>query len=104
MNPKSKYIAIIDSDDIAKPNRLEKQFIFLEKNKEYSIVWSFLEIIDENWETIWYRKYPVTYKEIKKIICKKSPLAQPAVMIRKSDLDKVWKYNEEFERVQDYEL
>jgi len=34
----SKYIAIIDADDVAKNDRLEKQYYFLEKNSDYSIV------------------------------------------------------------------
>ncbi len=104
INHNSKYIAMIDSDDIAKPERLDKQIKFLEKNTDYAIVWAFLEIIDKNGKTIWYRKYPVTPDEIGKTICKKSPLAQPSVMVRKSAWDKVWKYNKNFERVQDYEL
>jgi len=104
VDKKSQYIAIIDSDDVAKPERLAKQIEFLEKNLDYAVVGSFLEIIDENSKTIWYRKYPISYKDVKKTICKKSPLAQPAVMIRKSAWNNVWAYNENFERVQDYEL
>ena len=34
---KGKYIAIIDSDDLAMPSRLEKQFLFLEKNPEIAL-------------------------------------------------------------------
>jgi hypothetical protein len=61
-------------------------------------------IIDKNTKITWKREYPNTHKEVKKNILKKSPLAQPSVMIRKESLDKVWNYNENFERCQDYEL
>ena len=104
INSNSKYIAIIDADDIALNNRLEKQYNFLENNLDYSLVWTNTEIINEKWNNIWYRKYPENNNEVKKIICKKSPLAQPSVMIRKRDLEKIGNYNEEFERCQDYEL
>jgi glycosyltransferase involved in cell wall biosynthesis len=40
---KGKYIARIDADDIALPNRFEKQIKFLENNIEYGIVGSFAE-------------------------------------------------------------
>jgi hypothetical protein len=48
MNHNSKYIAIMDADDIAMPTRLKKQYDFLEKNKSYSIVGSNTLIIDKN--------------------------------------------------------
>lgn len=100
----SKYIAIIDADDLARNDRLEKEYNFLESNLDYSIVWSYINIIDENWKIIRNRKYPKDNEAVWKIICKKSPLAQPSVMIRKSSFEIVWKYNEEFETAEDYEL
>ena len=104
INPKSKYIAIMDADDISHPHRLEEQVLYLEKNISYSIVGSHTSIIDELSKKIRVRKYPERHKEVSKTIFEKSPLAQPAVMIRKKDLEQVWLYNEKFERCQDYEL
>lgn len=43
-----EYIAIMDSDDIAYPTRLEKQLNFLKKNKRYGIVSSNFRIIPLN--------------------------------------------------------
>ncbi len=43
-----EYIAIMDSDDIAYPTRLEKQLNFLKKNKQYGIVSSNFRIIPLN--------------------------------------------------------
>ncbi len=100
----SKYIAIMDADDISNPDRLLKQYQFLEKNKDISVLWWSIEIIDYNSEVIWYRKYPNNFKKVSSSILKKSPFAQPSVMIRKIDLLKVWYYNIDFERCQDYEL
>ena len=100
----SIYIAILDADDVAINYRLKKQLNFLENNLDYSIVGSNTNIINEDWKITWFRKYPKDNNKVTKIICKKSPLAQPAVMIRKSSLEDVGDYNEEFERCQDYEL
>ncbi len=41
-----KYIARIDADDIALPNRLEEQFNFLENNLGIGVVGSWVDIID----------------------------------------------------------
>lgn len=45
----SKYIAILDADDISEKNRLELCFDFLEKNPDFWVVsWNNF-IINENW-------------------------------------------------------
>ncbi len=100
----SKFIAVNDSDDISHIDRLKIQYDFLQNNKSYWIVWTNTIIINKNWKIIWYRKYPENNKKVWKIIIKKSPLAQPSVMIRKKIIQKIWFYNNEYERAQDYEL
>jgi len=44
---KGKYIAIIDADDIALPERLEKQFNFLEENEDVDLLFTWAYWIDE---------------------------------------------------------
>lgn len=39
-NSKGKYVAVLDSDDIAYPTRLEKQVHFLENNSDYAAIGS----------------------------------------------------------------
>ena len=99
-----EYISIIDADDLAKKSRNEKQIIFLQCHQDYSLIGTNLEIINEEGDIIWYRQYAQDNKEVSKVIGKKSPLAQPSVMIRKKDLNVIWRYNEDYERCQDYEL
>lgn len=43
-----KYIAILDSDDIASPDRLEAQVSFLENHSEIALCGGHAEVIDEN--------------------------------------------------------
>ena len=50
-NAKGKYIAILDSDDIAIPNRFEKQFQYLEKNDDVGVVGSWAEVFPK--KQIW---------------------------------------------------
>lgn len=45
---KGKYIAIMDSDDIAYENRLKEQYDYLERNKDISFVASFVDFIKED--------------------------------------------------------
>ncbi len=100
----SKYFAIIDSDDISLPNRLEEQISFLESNKEYGIVGSDAIIIDENDDVIGYRSYPSKDYEIRKKILRFNPFAQSSIIIRKSILDQIGDYDPEWKACSDYDL
>lgn len=101
---KWKYIAIIDADDVALENRLELQFDFMQKYSDVAVLWWHTKLIDTNGKEFGIRKYETTKTWIKKNIFKKSPIAQPAVIIRKNVFEEVWGYNNNFERCQDYEL
>jgi len=100
---KGKYYAKIDSDDIACKTRIEKEVDFLERNNNYVVVGSNLEIIDENNNTIGYRFYHQEDREIRKLIIIKSPFAHPSVMIKLSALKKIY-YDESFLYCEDYDL
>ena len=99
----SKYFAIIDSDDVALPYRLMIQVNFLETNPKYGLVGSNIIIIDENSKIIGYRRYPSEDKEIRKVITRYDPFAQPSIMLRKEVINKIGNYDEQWQVSQDYE-
>ena len=94
-----EYCAWQDSDDIAYPERLEKQVEFLDKNKEISAVGSYLEQFPN--------KKIVKMLERPKIIdflggCQ---LSQPTAMLRIADFRKYnLEYNTELITSEDYDL
>lgn len=79
---KGKYIAILDSDDIAYSDRLKKQVDFLEKNKKVFLVGSQADIIDENGTVIGERIQPVDNEKIYKQMFRKNAIINPSVMFR----------------------
>ena len=100
---KGKYIARQDDDDISNPERLKKEYDFLENNKEYAIVGTLAEVFDDN--GIW-GKYDNPEKPLKKDFYWNSPFMHPTVMVRKEAYDKVGGYRiaKETRRCEDIDL
>ena len=65
-NSKGKYIAILDSDDLSLPERLEKQVNFLNCNPDYVLVGSNAIIIDRQGDYIYLSNVPTDWIDIKK--------------------------------------
>jgi glycosyltransferase involved in cell wall biosynthesis len=99
-----KYIALLDSDDIAIPNRLEKQLLFFKKHPDCACVGSFEGVIDENShlkKTIKCRYTNPDY--IHSSLLFFCPISNRSVMAKSSIL-KALKYKESFDACQDYDL
>lgn len=97
-----KYIARIDSDDISLPNRLEKQYQYMEEKPELAVLGSWTKVFgDQN--CIWI--YPSSNEEIRSSFLFNPCLVHSTIMMRKSVLDKYdIKYNANFSSAIDYEL
>jgi len=85
------YILRIDADDIAEPNRLEKQLNVIE-NFNYDVVGSNLTYIDQNDIIIGEKVYPQSNEDIRKRIFHKSVIAHPATIYKKEAILKVGGY------------
>lgn len=101
---KGKYIARIDADDISYESRLEKQYNYLEKNKDIVLLGAQRIINDQINNKIFKDKLPITPKEIRKRAIVRNPFFHSLVMIRKDLFKLIGYYDESFQFVQDYEL
>lgn len=78
-----KYIARMDADDIANPDRFEKQVHFLENNSEYGIVGSFAETFGIKKQVL---KYVEDDADIRYALISHNPFIHSTVMLRRSIL------------------
>ena len=101
---KGEYIARMDADDICMPERFQKQFDFLESNKDHVLVGSWMKIINENGEEIDEWESEVNNEKIKEKLIRYNPLSHSSIMIRTSLLIEEGGYNEKWRYAQDYEL
>lgn len=91
LQSRGTYIVRIDSDDVAEPQRLEKQLKVLTEG-DFDIVGSNLTYINENSLEIGEKKYPESDSKIRKTILYSSPFAHPSVIYKKSSVLKVGGY------------
>lgn len=98
-----EYVARMDADDEALPERLEKQVKFLAEHPEYAVVGSNMILFDETGEK-GIRK--VTEYPDKSLLLYDTPFAHPTIMMRKSVYDSLGGYttDKKVVRAQDLEL
>jgi len=101
---KGEYIAILDSDDIAMPDRLLEQVNFLDKNQDISGVGSFAEIISDTGKFIKTLELPCDTKSINSKIYQSNCFVHSSIMLRLQTLVDIGGYNLEYPQAQDYEL
>lgn len=97
-------IARMDSDDICKPYRFEKQIAFLKEHKEITIVGSWIEEFSDCKEEIEaIRELPQEDKQLKIFMKWRNPFNHMTVMFRKKDILAVGGY-QPFYLLEDYYL
>lgn len=88
-----ELVARMDTDDICKPYRFEKQMDVFRKHPEYDVVGAWIEEFEEvssNIRTV--RKLPEFPEQLYKYGKKRSPMNHPCVMYKKSVVMKVGGY------------
>lgn len=101
---KGKYIARMDGDDIAKPDRLKKQVQYLCRHKDVSVLGGQLEIINKHGEVTGFRKYPTNGLPLYFYTTMRNPVPHPSVMMRRKIIDEGYRYNEEQHNAEDLDL
>lgn len=85
-----QFLARMDADDIAVPERFERQLLFLKNHLEVDVVGGAIDEIDRNGHLRGKRvQYPLTHGECRKFFRYRDCLAHPAVMFRARYFDKV---------------
>ena len=99
-----ELVARMDTDDIAKPDRFEKQLHVFENNPDVDVCSAWIEeFIDEPNNIVSIKKVPEKHWEIVKYAQKRCPVNHPVVMFRKSSVQIVGGYKH-FPLLEDYYL
>ncbi|HEX8910957.1 MAG TPA: glycosyltransferase [Humisphaera sp.] len=99
---RGKYLARMDADDVAVPDRLERQAAYLDANPEVVVVGGAIELFGCGTPVV--RHYPETDAEIRSMIDRVVPFGGPAVMMRTAAFRRVGGYRPAFNVAEDYDL
>jgi len=98
----NELVARMDTDDISKPDRCEKQLIFFQEHPETNILGGQIEeFITSPSEVVGKRIVPETDTELKDFMKKRCPFNHMTVMFKKTDVIKAgnyqdWYWNEDY--------
>lgn len=91
---KGCFVAIVDSDDIVLPERLNEQVTFLEQNRDVSIVGSWAFVISEEKKYLYSLRRPLKHKRIVTNILTMNGLCFGTSCWRKVIFDQYAQFNE----------
>lgn len=102
---RAEFVAFLDADDIAKPDRLSKQVTYLTKHPDVAAVGSFITHFNEHGRAFRVEKFPIGLEQVTSGLEKRNTLAQPAVMLRREMALAVGGYRDAFRfGAEDYDL
>jgi len=101
---RGKYIARMDADDVSLPDRLECQAAFLEARPGVGFVAAGFTIMDQTGEDKMTSQPHTDQQRLREALINENQFCHGVVMLRRSCVESVCGYREEFRYAQDYDL
>ncbi len=98
------FVARLDADDFALPDRLERQIGFLEDHPTVAVVGSALELVDGRGAPVGRVDYPTDPGMVSLRLLEGNVVAHSSVLIRRGYLDAAGGYRAAFAHAEDYDL
>ena len=91
-NITSEFVARMDEDDLMKPDRLELQYKYMQKNSKTMVIGGQLQLIDVEGKPIGLADYRRRVTKSSVQIFESSPIAHPASMFRRKAVERIGGY------------
>jgi glycosyltransferase involved in cell wall biosynthesis len=101
---RGKYIARLDSDDIAMPDRLARQLVHLQRNQNIALLGGAFECIDCNGEAMFLMRWPGIDDNLHDYLLLDCYVAHTTVMFRSDAFRAIGGYRPAFQDAEDYDL
>lgn len=102
---RAEMIARMDGDDWSHPERLKRQWDYLQQHPEISVLGTQICIMDDRDRPIGFRQYPTASEQAALLLKRYNTIAHPSVMYRKEHILAVGGYwYDRYPANEDYEL
>ncbi|MBD3883570.1 glycosyltransferase family 2 protein [Phormidium tenue FACHB-886] len=102
---RGEFLARMDADDIAQPDRFGLQVKFLQQHPDYVCVGGAYDLIDPQGRTVLHSAMPETNTEIQQaLLSGQTIINHPCAMIRRSALQQIGGYDETMQTVEDLDM
>jgi glycosyltransferase involved in cell wall biosynthesis len=101
---RGRFIARLDADDRAHPERLQRQSQYLDSHPEVGLLGTWAHKIDEQGSIRGALKPPTRPEQLAPLLARANPFVHPSIMVRKTIIQNVGYYRPAFEGAEDYDL
>jgi glycosyltransferase involved in cell wall biosynthesis len=101
---RASFLARLDADDVARPDRLARQFAFIECHDRVDLVGSAAQLIDESGTVIGRVAPPVDPGKLARHLRRGNPVVHSSVMMRADAVRRSGGYRTAFAAAEDYDL
>ena len=103
-----EFLCFLDDDDVWKPEKLQKQLEFIQNRlsevNNWGLIFTWLELIDEQGEVISYRGHHQEGRLYRSLLFGNTVDAPSSVLVRREVFDNVGLFDEFFENCQDWDM
>lgn len=103
-DPAIAFIARMDADDISVPQRLLRQYQFLQAHPDISVAGTWCIEFEQPGVAGFHKRLPVEPTELRSMMIYRSALAHPTVMFRRQLFEAGFRYDPAYQHAEDYEL
>ncbi len=101
---RATFVARMDADDIAAPERLALQVAALSGRPEVAALGSACRIIDRGGRVLGHRHAPTGSDEIRRLLCRANCMIHPTMMLRRDLVMRAGGYRSAFRFCEDFDL
>jgi len=99
-----EFVARLDADDVALPDRMAIQRAFLDDHADIAAVGSWGEVVSEQGASVFYLNHPTDYDDIRRKLRHNNCFLHPSLMFRAGIFQECGMYSENYPSAEDYEL
>jgi hypothetical protein len=101
---RGQYLAMMDADDVALPERLQLEVDFVTKHPKVGLLGGAVQWINTAGEPLYVGRVPLEDKELRKELSVHCPFWQPTVLLQKEAFVRAGGYRDAFSPAEDYDL